>query len=86
MTGTESEQPRFARRLNLRRANYPSFVRALQDTTLEPRESAQELWVNLRAKSEYIQTRFIPFKRQGGSSKVNPSWYNSEIKPAIHRL
>ena len=85
VTGTESEQTRFGRRLNLRRANYPSFVRALQDTTLEPQESAQELWVDLRAKYEYIQSRVIPFKSQGGSSKVNPSWFNREIKAAIHR-
>ena len=77
VTGTESEQPRFGHRLNLRRANYASFVRALQDTTLEPRPQS--------AKYEYIQSRFIHFKSQGGSSKVNPTWFNREIKAAIHR-
>ena len=41
------------------------------------------MWQDLKSKYLSIQARCIPFKRVGGSAKVNPSWFNREIAAAI---
>ena len=44
----DPKQPRFRRRLHLRRAKYHNFLTALQDTTFEPRVIVEDLWQELR--------------------------------------
>ena len=79
----DREQLSFNRRLNLRRANYPRFVGALQNFRLQPTASAEELWQQFNSQYQEIQARCIPLKRVGGTAKVKPSWFSQELSAAI---
>lgn len=79
----ESERIRPRARLNLRRANFVSFVRELQALVIQPQDSVEELWCVLREKYLDIQSRCIPLKRGGSTAKRNPGWFSAEIEAAI---
>ena len=84
MVGNDPEKFDFTRKLNLRRANFDRFVRSLQETEIHPDAvSVEAMWLDLKAKYQAIQASCIPFRRIGGSAKVNPSWFNREIAAAI---
>jgi len=80
--GPDTSRP--VRRLNLKRANYPQFVRERQELTLQPQDTAGELWQEFTGKYLEIQARCIPIKRVGGHAKRNSSWFTREIAAAIY--
>ena len=84
VVGADDERLRFSQRLNLRRANFPRFVADLQVVQLLPQVSVEVLWSRFRSEYLQIQSRCIPFKRIGGSAKVNPSWFTGELREEIH--
>ena len=83
MVRSESERIRSSGRLNLRRANYPRFVSELQEVTLQPQATVEEMWLDLKRVYLEIQARCIPLKSVGGTTKRNPSWVSREILAEI---
>jgi len=79
------ESVEFKNRLNLRRADYESFARELRDLPPQLPGSTEEMWQGFKANYISIQSRCIPLKRVGGSSKVNPKWFHDGIGRAIRR-
>ena len=83
LVGSDPEFFNSGQRLNLRRANYPRFDRELQALNFPQQTTVEENWTYLKCRYLEIQARCIPFKRTGGSSKVNPSWFGRDIAAAI---
>ena len=83
MVGGDPECERTGNRLNLRRTNYPRFVRALQELVVHHRDTTEELWSDFKLQYQRIQARCIATKRIDGTAKVNPSWFNLEVSAAI---
>lgn len=77
------EAPTFRRKLNLRRANYRSFVLKLRELAPFDLLSVEETWTAFRSSYLAIQDACIPRKRVGGTAKMNPRWFTSAIGRAI---
>jgi len=79
------ERPQAMERLNLRRADYGRFTRELQELPLQLPGATDEMWRGFMANYISIQSRCIPMKRVGGSSKFPPKWFHYGIGRAIRR-
>lgn len=81
--GSEPEELLYRERLNLRRADYDRFNRALREITLPAEGSVEYMWTEFKTNFMAIQSTCIPTKRVGGTAKVKPTWFHDGIGRAI---
>lgn len=81
----EEEQISHRHMLNLRRADYETFIRDLRGLRPQPLGSPDQMWRGFKSDYIAIQDRCIPMKRVGGSRKVHPKWFTDDLGRDIKR-